>query len=116
MVSPVEGKAASKPSVHQSQTKTPSTAELQFCSKLAVYCHLKETGHVYNSRGVEILDKERDWRRRGIKEAILERVEDPTLSKKEGLGFSLSHTWDRALSSFPRSLSHDSELTRDQLH
>ena len=33
----------------------------------------------------------------------------------DGLRFSLSHTWDQALSSVPRRLSHDSELPRDQL-
>ena len=32
----------------------------------AVYCHLKDTGHVLDSKRVKILDKERDWRRRGI--------------------------------------------------
>ena len=82
----------------------------------AVYCHLKDTGHVLHSKGVKILDNERDWRRRGIKEALWERVEDPTLNRKGGLRFSLSHTWDRALSSVPRRLSRDSELSRDKLH
>ena len=43
-------------------------------------------------------------------------VEDPTLNRKGGLRFSLSHTWDRALSSVPRRLSRDSELSRDKLH
>ena len=69
-----------------------------------------------HSKGVKILDNERDWRRRGIKEALWERVEDPTLNRKGGLRFSLSHTWDRALSSVPRRLSRDSELSRDKLH
>ena len=65
---------------------------------------------------LDILDNERDWRRRGIKEALWERVEDPTLNRKGGLRFSLSHNWDRALSSVPRRLSRDSELSRDKLH
>ena len=58
----------------------------------AVYGHLKDTGYVLVSKGVKILDKERDWRRRGIKEAIGERGEDLTLNTKGGLLFSLSHT------------------------
>ena len=73
--------------------------------------------HVLDSKSVKILDKERDWQRRGIKEAIWERVENPTLNRKGGgTPVLLSHTWDRALFSVPRRLSHDSELPRDQLH
>jgi len=36
-------------------------------------------------------------------------VEDPTLNRKGGLWFSLSHTWDRALASLPQHLSRDSD-------
>ena len=39
-----------------------------------------------DSKGVKILDKEGDWRRRGIKEAIWERVEDPSLCLTLGTG------------------------------
>ena len=45
-----------------------------------------------HSKGVKILDNERDWRRRGIKEALWERVEDPTLNRKGGAPvLSVSH-------------------------
>ena len=96
-------------SVHQGQAETTSTAELQSC------CHLKDTGHMLNSRGIKILDNKQDWRRREIREAVWERVEDPTLNRKRGLRLSLSHTWVRALSSIPQRLSHDSELPRNHL-
>ena len=51
----------------------------------AVYCHLNDTGDSKEVKGSQcrILDKEHDWRRREIKEAIWERVESPTLNKKE---------------------------------
>ena len=45
-----------------------------------------------HSKGVKILDNERDWRRRGIKEALWERVEDPTLNRKGGGSGSLCLT------------------------
>ena len=108
--------------------ETERTGAPHFCSEVgpppfpisllysADYYHLKDTGHVLDSKGVKILDKERDERRRGIKEAIWERVEDPALNRKGGLRFSLSHTWDRALVPAPRRLSRDSELSRDKLH
>ena len=44
-----------------------------------------------DSTGAKILDTERDWRRKGIKEAIWERVEDPTLNRKRGSVLSVSH-------------------------
>ena len=53
-----------------------------------VYCHLNDTGYVLDSKAVKILDKERGWQRRGIKEAIWERVESLTLNRKGGGGSS----------------------------
>ena len=71
-----------------------------------VYLHCKETRHSFNNTDVVILDWEEDWVRRGIKEAIWERVEQPSLNRKEGFRFSLSNTWDRVLRSFPSRKDH----------
>ena len=48
--------------------------------------------------------------KKGLKE-VCERqfgreVEQPSLNKKGGLRFLLSHAWDRALKDIPRRLSH----------
>ena len=58
----------------------------------AVYLHCKETRHFFNNTDVVILDREEDWVRRGIKEAIWERLEQPSLNRKGVLRFSLSNT------------------------
>ena len=121
MVLPVEGTGCTETYVGETlqsiraRLKQHQRPNSNLAQDSAVYCHLKDTGHVLDSKGVKILDKERDWQRRGIKEAIWERVEDPALNRKGSLPFSLSHTWDRALVSVPRRLSRDSELPRDKL-
>ena len=56
---------------------------------------------------MKVLDKEENWLRRGIKEAVWERVEGPSLSKKGGLRFVLLHKWDRVLQDVPGQLSRD---------
>ena len=54
-----------------------------------------------------ILDKEESWFERGVREAIYERVEKPSLNKPGGLRFNLAHIWDRALQDIPsRLLKH----------
>ena len=42
-----------------------------------------------------------------MKEDVWEKVEAPSLKKKGGLRFKLSHWWDRLLRNIPRSLSCD---------
>ena len=54
------------------QHRRPSTNEAQ---NSAVYLHIKDTGHSVDIKDTIILDKEEQWHRRGIKEAIWERVE-----------------------------------------
>ena len=54
------------------QHKRPSTIEVQ---NSAVYNHLRSSGHSFDVSDVKILDKEENWVRRGIKEAVWERVE-----------------------------------------
>ena len=69
--------------------------------------HTRETGHSFNNKDFHILDKEEQWHRRGIKEAIWKRVEQPSLNKKGGLPHNLSHAWVSALKRIPSRLSHD---------
>ncbi|KAI8511831.1 hypothetical protein Bbelb_109310 [Branchiostoma belcheri] len=45
----------------------------------------------------DILDREPRWYERGVKEAIYERIYNPTLNRKGGLRVELSSTWDPAL-------------------
>ena len=70
----------------------------------AVYTHLHNTGHTFNNKEVVILDREEGWFERGVREALWERVEKPSLNRTGGLRFQLSHTWDRALHKLPRRL------------
>ena len=47
----------------------------------AAYKHIKDSGQNVNCHDVMILDREEQWHKRGIKEAIWERIEQPTLNK-----------------------------------
>mgnify|MGYP001796186242 CR=1 FL=1 len=91
------------------QHKRPSTIEAQ---NSAVFNHLRSSGHSFDLGDVKILDKEENWSRRGIKEAVWERIESPSLNKKGGLRFVLSHTWDRALLDVPGQLSRDTYVSQ----
>ena len=74
----------------------------------AVFTHSKHSGHQFNKwRYYIILDKEEKWFERGVKEAIWECVEKPSLTKKGGIRFLLSHTRDPILKQLPRHMSHD---------
>ena len=68
------------------QHRKPSTAGENYSS--AVFAHLDITGHSFKTENVVILDREGDWFRRGVKEAIWERVENPTLNKKGACAFN----------------------------
>ena len=73
----------------------------------AVYTHLKDSGHSFKTQDIVILDKEPRWHERGVREAVWERIEQPSLNKKGGLRFQLSRAWDGALRQVPGRLSHD---------
>ena len=75
----------------------------------AVYSHLNATGHSFKNKDVVILDREGRWFERGIKEAVWERIEKPTLNRRGGLRYQLSHAWDPILREV------QSRLSRDQL-
>ncbi len=51
----------------------------------AVYTHLHISGHSINPKEVIILDREQDWFRRGIREAVHKRIERPSWNKRGGL-------------------------------
>ena len=55
--------------------------------------HISVTGHQFEDKEVIILDKETNWLERGVKEAIYERIEAPSLNKRGGLQFALSRRW-----------------------
>ena len=65
------------------------------------------TVSTFNPEEVVNLGKEERWFERGVLEAIWEKVEQPSLNKKGGLRFLLSHAWDQALKDIPRRLSQD---------
>ena len=78
----------------------------------AIYTHLSTSGHSFSDKDVIILDTEERWHARGVKEAIWDRVENPTLNKVGGLRFKLSHTWNRALRDIPSRLNqHPQQLS-----
>ena len=52
----------------------------------AVYTHLKSAGHAFSLEDVVVLDREEQWYRWGVKEAIWERVDNPSPNKKGGGG------------------------------
>ena len=71
------------------QYKRPTTIEAQ---NLVVFNRLRSSGHTFSLGDVKILDKEENWLRQGIKEAVCKRVEGPLLNKKGGLQFVLSQS------------------------
>ena len=70
-----------------------------------MYTHAKSTGHQIDPEDVIILDREERWFERGVREAIWERVEQPSLNKRGGLRFQLSRTWDLPLTDVTRRLT-----------
>ncbi len=71
----------------------------------AVFNHLEDSGHTFNNKDVIIRDKESRWFERGVKEAIYERREQPSLNRHGGLRFHLSHTWDKVVEAIPGVIS-----------
>ena len=96
-----------------SQHRKPSTAGEN--SNSAVFTHLDITGHTFKTENVVVLDREEDWFRRGVKEAVWERVENPTLNKRGGLRFQLSHAWNSAIKTIPCCLSPGHPTGRRQV-
>ncbi|KAI8479761.1 hypothetical protein Bbelb_425090 [Branchiostoma belcheri] len=67
------------------------------CSS-AIFHHLQHNqGHSFKLESTDVLDRETRWWERGVKEAIYERMYNPTLNREGGLRVDLSGTWDLAL-------------------
>ena len=78
-----------------SQHRHPSSSEQEVDS--AIYDHSKRSGHLTDMKDIVIIDRDERWFERGVREAIWERVEKPSLNKHGGLRFQLSHAWDQSL-------------------
>ena len=73
-------------------------------------------GVAFSLKDVVVRDKEKQWHKRRVKEAIWERVENPSLNKKRGgLRNAFSHTWDRTVKLIDSHLSRDTSPSRDRL-
>ena len=83
--------------------RRPSSSDCQPDS--AVYAHAKRTGHQIDPEEVIILDREEKWFERDVREALWERIEQPSLNKRGGLRFQLSNTWNQSLNDVTRRLS-----------
>ena len=64
--------------------------------------HMRQTGHTIDWEGTKILDREANWFRRGVKEAIHIRRRHPDLNLDQGR-HHLPHCWDTLLSQRSRS-------------
>ncbi|KAI8484597.1 hypothetical protein Bbelb_377040 [Branchiostoma belcheri] len=64
----------------------------------AIFHHLQHNqGHSFKLESTDVLDRETRWWERGVKQAIYERMYNPTLNREGGLRVDLSGTWDLAL-------------------
>ncbi|KAI8485833.1 hypothetical protein Bbelb_363850, partial [Branchiostoma belcheri] len=64
----------------------------------AIFHHQQHNqGHSFKLESTDILDRETRWWERDVKEAIYERMYNPTLNREGGLRVDLSGTWDLAL-------------------
>ena len=68
----------------------------------AIYSQFKAARHQVDDTHFSVLDREECYFERGVRAAIWERVEQPTLNKRGVLRFKLSKTWDQALQRLPR--------------
>ncbi|KAI8493887.1 hypothetical protein Bbelb_282340 [Branchiostoma belcheri] len=72
----------------------------------AIFHHLQHNqGHSFKLESTDVLDRETRWWERGVKEAIYERMYNPTLNREGGLRVDLSGTWDFCTSS-PEDRQH----------
>lgn len=76
----------------------------------AVHLHLKEKNHSFEDNNVNILAREHRWFKRGVKESIYVKLEQPSLNTGGGLQHYLSPTSYGELSSLSRHLNYHSHL------
>ena len=70
--------------------------------QVAVHLHLKEKGHSTEDENVNVLDREDRWFERGVKKAILVKLEHPSLNRGRGLRHQMSGTCNAVLKSLTR--------------
>ncbi|XP_072174678.1 uncharacterized protein [Diadema setosum] len=68
----------------------------------AVFTHLKNTGHHFEDKEVDIIDKETRWFERGVREAVYVNAENPSLNRGWGLRHNLSPTYKSVIRKIPR--------------
>jgi len=71
--------------------------------------HIKFSKHKIDEQNIKLLDSEANWRKRGIKEAIHIRKNNPSLNRDKGR-HNLSHAWDKILE---LPVTHTHHLTRE---
>ena len=74
-------------------TKAARKKSLTQINKSAITDHVKQNNHEINWEEVSLLDRERDWRTRTIREAIKIRGQKQVMNRDEG-AFPLSHVYD----------------------
>ncbi len=94
------------------QHRKPSTGDTY---DSAIYSHINSSGHTFENKSVKVMDRETKWFERGVREAIYERVERPTLNKRGGLRHKLSHAWDRGTKLIARRLVSNSHTATSNL-
>ena len=70
----------------------------------AVYKHIIASGHQIDVNDVTILDREKNWFERGVKEAVWVRTKNPSLNCNGGTRITPSYFWDRSINTL-RSFS-----------
>ena len=71
----------------------PSSVEK---SEVATHVYKNCQDHQISMDTVEVLDRDDDWQRRGVREAIYIRVNKPDLNRDQGR-YQLPHSWDNLL-------------------
>ena len=91
----VEKASASRPYT-RSNRKT-SEKEMH---KSAITDHMTQQNHIVDWEGAKFVDRESDWRTRGIKEAIWIRKTKDSMNRDDGR-YRLSHIYDDLLKGHP---------------
>ena len=78
------------------------------CGDSAVYTHLDTTNHSFDNKDVVILDRERRWFERGVKEAIHVQKEQPSLNRGGGLRHNLAGAYNSIIKNIPKKFDTSS--------
>ena len=78
------------------------------CGDSAVYTHLDASNHSFDNKDVVILDRERRWFERGVKEAIHVQKEQPSLNRGGGLRHNLAGAYNSIIKNIPKKFDTSS--------